>query len=746
MSVVVLTPAELPGNNKSRLTAADLYKPEFSVHNPEATWISDSEVVYRNRDGHVIKFNFASNETDFILANSTFTAFKAVKYSLSADLMYALFAYDVKQTYRYSYTASYIVYNIYTREVWELNPPEVPNAVLQHAAWGKQGRQLIFIFENNIYYQSDVRSTSLRVTSSGQEGVVYNGLADWLYEEEILHSHLAHWWSPDGERLAFLSINDTLVPNMVLPQFTGSTYPKGLQYPYPMAGQKNPEVKLLVVNLYGATHTQELQPPDQLKLSDFYVTMVKWISNTYLAVRWVNRSQNVSLLTVCDATIGVCVQRHEDSSGTWLSFQGQQPLFSKDRSRFVLSLPVKQGGQGDFNHITMFTKKLRSDKDEVRHLTSGAWEVTDIVAYDENNQIIYFLSTEPSAQQRHLYSVSALGLFPRRCVTCGLKDECSFFDAEVSPDAQHAILRCKGPGVPAVLLLSFIDVNSYFILENNLPLRSALQSKKKIRNETHTITNDNFGTNALPLKLIYPPDFSESFLYGLLLIVGSSPGGQGVTDEFRLDWYLGLVGSEQVIVARLDGRGSGFRGQRVLQQVHQRLGTVDKDDQIAALQYLVKLPFIDPTRVGVFGEDYGGYLALMVLKSTENLIQCAAVQAPITDWSLYASTVSERYLGSPWTEENKYQASNVLTSMKSLQGATLFLAHGTADANVHFQHSAELIKHLIKIGANYTMQIYPDEGHFLSRRSQIQLTHALIGYFRGCLLDASLLSQLKSDD
>ncbi|XP_034061340.1 inactive dipeptidyl peptidase 10-like isoform X4 [Gymnodraco acuticeps] len=744
MSVVVLTPAELPGNNKSRLTAADLYKPEFSVHNPEATWISDSEVVYRNRDGHVIKFNFASNETDFILANSTFTAFKAVKYSLSADLMYALFAYDVKQTYRYSYTASYIVYNIYTREVWELNPPEVHNAVLQHASWGKQGRQLIFIFENNIYYQSDVRSTSLRITSSGQEGVVYNGLADWLYEEEILHSHLAHWWSPDGERLAFLSINDTLVPNMVLPQFTGSTYPKGLQYPYPMAGQKNPEVKLLVVNLYGATHTQELQPPDQLKLSsDFYVTMVKWISNTHLAVRWVNRSQNASLLTVCDATIGVCVQRHEDSSGTWLSFQGQEPLFSKDRSRFFLSLPVKQGGQGDFNHITMFTKKLRSDKDEVRHLTSGDWEVTKIVAYDENNQIIYFLSTEPSAQQRHLYSVSTLGLFPRRCVTCGLKDECSFFDAEVSPDAQHAILHCKGPGVPAVLLLSFIDVNSYFILENNLPLRSALETKKRIRNETHTITNDNF---ALPLKLIYPPDFSESFLYGLLLIVGSSPGGQGVTDEFRLDWYLGLVGSEQVIVARLDGRGSGFRGQRVLQQVHQRLGTVDKDDQIAALQYLVKLPFIDPTRVGVFGEDYGGYLALMVLKSTENLIQCAAVQAPITDWSLYASTVSERYLGSPWTEENKYQASNVLTNMKSLQGATLFLAHGTADANVHFQHSAELIKHLIKIGANYTMQIYPDEGHFLSRRSQIQLTHALIGYFRGCLLDASLLSQLKSDD
>ncbi|XP_040887999.1 inactive dipeptidyl peptidase 10-like [Toxotes jaculatrix] len=740
MSVVVLTPVEVPGSSKSRLTVADLYKPEFGIHDPEATWISDSEVVYRNRDGHVIKFNFASNETEVILSNSTFVAFKVAKYSLSADLKYALFAYDVKQVYRYSYTASYIVYNIYTREVWELNPPEVQNAVLQHAAWGRQGQQLIYIFENNIYYQSDVRSISLRITSSGMEGVIFNGLADWLYEEEILRSHLAHWWSPDGERLAFLTIDDTLVPNMSLPQFTGSAYPRGLQYPYPMAGQTNPVVKLSVVNLFGATHTQELQPPEQLRHRDFYVTMVKWISNTHLAVRWLNRPQNNSLLTVCDATLGACLQRHEDSSETWISRQRQEPLFSQDRSRFLLTLPVKQGGQGDFHHITMFTKKLRSDQDEVRHLTSGDWEVTKIVAYDENNQIIYFLSTEDSAQQRHLHSVSTIGLFPRRCLTCGLKEECTFFDADVSPDAQHAILHCKGPGVPALLLLSLDDVDSYFILENNLPLRSALETKRTIQTDIRMITNDNF---ELPLKLIYPPDFSESYLYGLLLIIGSSPGDQTVTEEFRLDWDWVLVGSEQVVVARLDGRGSGFRGQRVLQQ---SLGTVDAEDQIAALEYLVKLPFIDRTRVGVFGEDYGGFLALTMLKSTEGLIRCAAAQAPVIDWSMYASAFSERYFGLPSTEENRYQASKLLPSMRSLQGGTLFLAHGTADANVHFQHSAELIKHLIKIGANYTMQIYPDEGHFLSKRSRIQLTHSLIGYFRGCLLDASSLLDQQRDD
>ncbi|XP_053273487.1 inactive dipeptidyl peptidase 10 [Pleuronectes platessa] len=743
MSVVVLTPVEVPGSSRSRLTVADLYKPEFSVHDPEATWISDSEVVYRNRDGHVIKFNFALNETEVILSNSTFVAFKVAKYSLSADLKYALFAYDVKRIYRYSYTASYIVYNIYTREVWELNPPEVQNAVLQHAAWGKQGQQLIYIFENNIYYQSDVKSVSLRITSSGKEGVIFNGLSDWLYEEEILRSHLAHWWSPDGERLAFLTIDDTRVPNMALPQFTGSTYPKGLQYPYPMAGQTNPAVKLSLVNLFGATHTQELLPPDQLRHRDFYVTMVKWISPAHLVVRWVNRAQNLSLLTECDATLGVCLQRHRDTSETWLSRQGQEPLFSKDRSRFFLTLPVKQGGQGDFHHITMFTKKLRSDQDEVRHLTSGDWEVTDIVAYDENNQLVYFLSTEDSAQQRHLFWVSTLGLFPRRCLTCGLKEECSFFEANVHPDAQHAVLSCKGPGVPAVLLLNLDDVDSYFILENNLPLRTALGTKRTVQTDIRVITHGNF---ELPLKLNYPPDFSESFLYGLLLVVGSSPGTQTVTQEFKPDWDWVLVGSEQVIVARLDGRGSGFRGQRVSQDVHLKLGSVDAEDQMAALEYLVKLPFIDRTRVGVFGEDYGGFLALTMLKSPERLVRCAAAQTPIIDWSMYASAFSERYLGSPSTEESKYQASRVLSNMKGLQGGTLFLAHGTADANVHFTHSAELIKHLIKIGANYTMQIYPDEGHFLSQRSRIQLTHSLIGYFRGCLLDASSLLEQQVDD
>uniref|UniRef100_A0A8C7G9W2 Dipeptidyl peptidase like 10 n=1 Tax=Oncorhynchus kisutch TaxID=8019 RepID=A0A8C7G9W2_ONCKI len=664
-----------------------------------------------NRDGHVIKFNFALNETEMILRNSTFVSFKVAKYSLSPDMKYVLFAYEVKQVYRHSYTASYIVYNIHTREVWELNPPEVQNAVLQHAAWGVKGQQLIYIFENNIYYQSDVQSNSLRITSSGEEGVIFNGIADWLYEEEILQSHIVHWWSPDGERLAFLMINDTLVPNMFLPRFTGSPYPRSQEYPYPKAGQPNPTVRLLVVNLYGPTHTQELVPPDGLKGREHYVSMVKWISNTHAAVRWLNRPQNVSFITVCDATVGSCVQKHEEASDLWLTRQNQEPVFSKDGSRFFLTVPVKQGGQGDFHHIAMFTKSFRSDQNDARHLTSGNWEVTKILAYDEGEQNIYFIGTQDSPQKRHVYSASTIGLFSQRCLTCEMNQEaCTFFDADISPNKQHFILQCKGTSLV-----------SYFILDNNMPLRAALEIKKISKSEKLEST-----TLSRSLSLSFSPSpFRPSLSDG-------GPGSQSVSDEYELGWDSVLVSCDEVIVARLDGRGTGFRGLRVLQQVHQRLGTVDVQDQIAALEYLITLPYIDRARIGIYGKGYGAYLTLMLLRSTA-LIKCAAANSPVIDWKLYASAFSERYFGLTSKNDNRYQVSCLSQQFAKPIGVFFVLF----SANVHFQHSAELIKHLIKIGANYTMQLYPDEGHFLSLQSQQHLSESLVGYFRTCFQDFS---------
>ncbi|RXN38714.1 inactive dipeptidyl peptidase 10-like protein [Labeo rohita] len=623
MSVILLTPVDTQPGSDTKLTVEDLFSADFYVHDPEARWINESEVIYRNHHGHVIRFNILTNETEIVLKNTTFDTFKATRYSISPDMKYVLFAYNVKQ--------------------------------------------------------SDVRSNSLRLTSSGKEGVIYNGIADWLYEEEVLHTHVAHWWSPDGERLAFLVLNDSLVPNMALATFTGSAYPKGKQYPYPKAGQPNPMVKLFVVNLYGPTHTLELTPPDELKLREHYVVMVKWISKTKTAVRWLNRAQNVSILTVCDSTTGACIKN-------------QEPFFSRDGSRFFLTVPVKQGGRGDFHHVAMFTSQARADQNEVRHLTSGNWEVTQILAYDENSQSIYFLSTEGSSTRRQLFSVSTVGLFPRRCLTCELnKAHCTFFSAIFSPTNQHVLLHCKGPGAPTVIIHTLNTAN-YYVLENNSVLKAVLRYKRIQLLEYRSIQTDHF---ELPLKIAYPPDFSESRTYALLLMIDAAPGGQQVNDRYSLDWDSVLVSSDNVIVARLDGRGSGFQGQKVLQEVHRRLGSVELQDQLAAVEYLLKFPYIDRTRIGVFGRNH---------RAVSDPRVCGSVNETDLSLSLSASAFSERYLGFPLQDDSRYQFSSVLQNPQGFRDQTLMLLHATADANVHFQHTAELIKNLVRVGANYTLQ------------------------------------------
>ncbi|XP_041896755.1 inactive dipeptidyl peptidase 10 isoform X3 [Corvus kubaryi] len=681
MSVILLTPDELANSSENRLSLEDLFRKEFIVHNPEAKWINDTAVVYKTRNGHVVELNVETNTTTLLLENTTFVTFKASRYSVSPDLRFVLLAYDVKQVFHYSYTASYVIYNIHTREVWELNPPEVEDSVLQYAAWGVHGQQLIYIFENNIYYQPDVKSSSLRLTSSGKEGIIFNGIADWLYEEELLHSHIAHWWSPDGERLAFLTINDSLVPSMVIPRFTGGLYPKGKQYPYPKAGQTNPTVKLFVVNLYGPAHTLELMPPDSFKSREYYITMVKWVSNTKAVVRWLNRAQNISILTVCETTTGACTRKYEMQSDLWLPKQNEEPVFSKDGSKFFMTVPVKQGGRGEFHHIAMFSVQAKSEQIGVRHLTSGNWEVIKILAYDENTQKIYFLSTEDSPRGRQLHSVSTVGSLNRQCLSCNfLKEQCTYFSAKFSPMNRHFLLHCKGPGVPVVSVHRTSNTTKFYILESNPVLKEVVFKKKNYKTEIKMLHIEDY---EFPLQLSLPKDFTDRNQYALLLIIS-----------------------------------------------------------------LLKQPFIDPKRLGIFGKGYGGYITSMILKSSERLFKCGAVVAPITDMKLYASAFSERYLGIPSKEEITYQASSVLHNLHGLKEVDLLIVHGTADAKVHFQHSAELIKRLIKAGANYTMQIYPDEGHNIaSEKSKYHLYSTILGFFRACLKEETpILPQEPEED
>ncbi|XP_070694436.1 inactive dipeptidyl peptidase 10-like [Pempheris klunzingeri] len=747
LSIVLLSKDDGGKAFGSQLTLDDLFQRNFQIHDPDAKWISDEEIIFRSWDGDILKVSTNSNETELLLKNTTFATFKASKFAVSPDLNFVLLGYDVKQVYQHSFLASYLIYNLYTREVRELNPPEVSDSVLQFASWGVHGQQLIYIFENNIYYQTDVQSSSWRLTSSGQEGVIFNGITDWLYEEEVLHTQVAHWWSPDGSRLAYLTINDSLVPTMLLPRFTGSLYPRGKEYPYPKMGQINPTVRLYVVTVDGSSLTAELRPPDSFEKSEYYITMVKWVTQERLSVRWVNRAQNMSLLSLCDVTTSDCTKKHVRTSEKWLDHQNEEPLFSKDCTAFFITMPLKQGGRGTFNHITTISNQSEGQEANVRHLTSGSWEVTHILAYDESTNSLYFLSTEEGSTQRQLYRVSTVDPFHKECLSCSLfKSKCSYYDAILSPNYQHVLLSCRGPGIPQTTLHSLSNMNKHITLERNSVLRHALINRTIPKWERRTVQINNFG---LRLELIVPTDLDETLVHPLLLILDSAPGGQAVSDRYSLSWDSVLVSSDRVIVARLDGRGSGFQGQRILHEVHQRLGTVDVQDQITALEHLVRLPYIDGSKVGVYGKAYGGFLSSLLLLSHSSTFRCGIAVAPITNWRLYGSAYTEKYFGSPAKEFHKYQISSLLSNITAASSLEFLIIHGTADANVHFQHSAELVKMLSAANVNYSLQIFPDEGHNIaSAKSRHYMLNSVLTFFKRCFEEKQVVppQTSKEDD
>uniref|UniRef100_A0AAR5PBW8 Venom dipeptidyl peptidase 4 n=2 Tax=Dendroctonus ponderosae TaxID=77166 RepID=A0AAR5PBW8_DENPD len=782
-SVVLLTPPdEGPRVKGTRFELEDILSHEFQPFRFNGVWVSDDRLLFNDQWGGISILFAGNSSVRTIMSNQTHMRLNPNRYQLSADQRYLLLAQNVKKLFRHSYLAQYTIYDIHSGNDFPLRPlPENDDhPFLLLAQWAPKGHSLIMVQDYDVYYRKTPTShMGYRITKSAVPGVVSHGVPDWLYEEEILRSNSALWMSSDGLLVAFATFNDTLVEELRFPWYgsigEGSLYPDIRSLRYPKPGTRNPVVTLTIADLADISNikTRKVLPPAVISNSDYYFTAVSWISLTEISVVWLNRPQNLSVVTICSSPKWDCkeTQRISSEGQGWVDM-GDSPVFGTDSSNYITIAPVRDGPAGTFRHAV----SVNIPKKRTIPLTHGRFEVQRILTWDHSNDVIYFLGVpEGKPGELHLYRVSSVPprtgatLPPPVCITCVKEppptsppyltldesiykfkkgnweddDEdtvittpaprkrkkqkqkliekeppCLYHNAWFSSNSQYFVLECLGPGVPTSQLYknSMPKPKLIMWLQNNTKLRERVSRMAMPQIKTFPVQIS--GGYQAHVRLHLPPGLREDEItrYPLVVQVYGGPGSQLVTERWRVDWNTFLTGNKDFIIAQIDGRGSGGQGHQLLHKVYYKLGSVEVADQLEVTEYLRDTQhFIDRRRVAVWGWSYGGFVASLALASPKSVFQCAIAVAPVTNWKLYDSAYTERYMGLPNVTENYkgYDEADVSKKAAQLKDKMFYLVHGSADDNVHLQQSMVLVKALSDADTLFRQQIYPDESHGL---------------------------------
>ncbi|XP_044001598.1 venom dipeptidyl peptidase 4-like [Aphidius gifuensis] len=403
-----------------------------------------------------------------------------------------------------------------------------------------------------------------------------------------------------------------------------------------------------------------------------------------------------------------------------------EPYFNNNANKFLIIIPQKQFDNDYWNHLVM-VKINEIDGNSVMYpLTSGRFVVTEIIAWDEQKSLVYYLATvadEPSQQQ--FYRLSTLDINPKpECLSCNIKSEnkglpCLYNEASMSPLREKFVLKCGGPDVPHISIYNTNDSTKIMTWNDNIKIAKLINdTAQPIVMKLKVPISADFEAD---VKLFIPPDadLNGSIKYPLLIHVYAGPEFFQVTEEFRVNWGTYLVTNKNFIYAVIDGRGSGRRSNSMLFSVYRNLGTVEIYDQINVTRYLQnKFSFIDKKKTAIWGWSYGGYAAGMSMAlDDKNTFKCGISVAPVTDWRLYNSKYTESYMGLPSLDDNYdgYEQAQLINKAKNIKSNSYYLIHGTLDDTVHHQHSLLLAEELEKNNIIFRQQMYTNEDHSMGK-------------------------------
>jgi len=610
-----------------------------------------------------------------------------------------LFTVDINSGERKSYTPppkSDVEVSVKDSDVFIQYGKQQPKRLTNDAAEEKNptlspdGKYVAFTRNNDLYAVDVATGKEIRYTTDATD-VIYNGYSSWVYFEELLGrptKYKAFWWAPDSKHLAFIRFDDTKVPMFPI---NGSTGQHGYteKTRYPKAGDPNPEVKFGFVPAAGG----KIVWADFNEKDDQYFGTPYWsFDGSSMMVQWMNRGQDNLKFYAVKPETGAKKEIYDEKQKSWvdLDFDGRI-TYLEDKKHYIL-----KSDRTGWAHYYLYTL----DGKLVNPLTSGKWQVMDLLNIDEKNKVVYFMARKDASTQTDLYRVNYNGKGLKR-LTFGAYTH----KVQVSPSAKYFITTYSNVGTPPKQAL--VD-NTGKVIKEISDSKSADFAKFAIgKTEMVTIPTDD-GYN-LPAVITYPVDFDESKTYPVVFSMYGGPDAGTVTNTWKgtaVQWWA----NEGIIQIAVDHRASGQFGKEGVSLMHRNLGKWEMKDYITAAKWLKAKPWVNNKKLLITGHSYGGYMTCMALTYGADYFDYGYAGAPVTSWELYDSIYTERFMDTPQENPEGYKNASILTYTKKYKGL-LRIMHADMDDNVHMQNTIQLVNKLENENKHFELMIYPGGRH-----------------------------------
>jgi dipeptidyl-peptidase-4 len=664
-------------------------------------------------------------------------------YEISSDEKFMVVQYEMQQVYRHSFTAKCYVVDLQNHKITYI--PER----MRYPTLSPDNKRIAYVKNNNVFIYNLLAAKETQITSDGEENKIINGAVDWVYEEEFTMDNGMRW-SPSGGFLAFYHFDESKVKEFSMDMFNSkSLYPSQTQWKYPKAGEDNAKVDVHIYSL----NDQQTRIAKTNSQKDQYLPRIQWTqTDAFLSIQRLNRWQNHWELLFCDPMNGNCELILEEVDSAYVDITDNLTFIPKT-SQFIYS-SEKSG----FNHLYLHDYSECIEKGNVspncaatqrysKAITTGNFDVIRFLGYVDANKCVIYSSSEQSMIEDHVYSVGLNGKGKKRLTELGfnynvtLGPNAIYYTESRSnnsnlPIVEHRIKRMDGKWSKDVELntawsekmksmnlgqVKFDDyatdtsVTGYWKTEFwHLAAQNGWDAKTAIAQ--YTIHQQLL--NKQITYTIYPPNFDATKKYPVLMFVYGGPGSNQVRNQFgsRNFFYHQYLASQGYLISVVDNRGTGRKGAIFKKSTYLELGLLESTDHAYAAKQMSTLPYVDASRIGIWGWSFGGYMSSSAITKHSDVFKAAVAVAPVTHWKFYDNIYTERYLRRPIDNPLGYENNSPLNFTDGIKGNYL-LVHGTGDDNVHWQNSAEMINAMIKSGAKYDSEVYPNRNHGIGDRA-----------------------------